>query len=179
MLTTTSRAESARLLARFSRYIATEIDGKWEAYRVASMEVEVRPIQRALVIAGSDERATMFGLYAFAEKYLGVDPLWFWADNPPRKRERLAWDDVKIAADEPTFPYRGWFINDEDLLTEWYNDGGRRNIDYPYYAQVTSPKASARVYEAMLRLQMNLVVPASFVDIRNPAEKRLVDDAAR
>jgi hypothetical protein len=86
---------------------------------------------------------------------------------------------VSIAADEPTFRYRGWFINDEDLLTEWYDNGGDRDIDYPFYAQVTSPKASARVFEAMLRLQMNLVIPASFVDIRNPDEKRLIDDATR
>jgi len=178
VLTTVDRPESAKLLAKFSDDLAG-VEGRWEAYRVASVDGNVGPVGRALLVVGSNERATMFGMYAFAEQYLEVDPLWFWADRPPRKRERLAWDHVRIAADEPTFRYRGWFINDEDLLTEWYDDGGRRDIDYPYYAQVTSPKASARVFEAMLRLQMNLVIPASFVDIRNPDEKRLIDDATR
>ena len=79
-----------------------------------------------------------------------------------------------MASDEPTFRYRGWFINDEDLLTEWFGDGGRRDIAYRYYHQVTSPKATRHVFEALLRLQCNLVIPASFVDIRNPAEERLV-----
>jgi len=179
VLTTVARPESAKLLARFADGVPAELGGKWEAYRIASVDAQVGPIQHALVIAGSNERGTMFGLYAFAEQYLEVDPLYFWADRPPQKRDRLAWDDVRIVADEPTFRYRGWFINDEDLLTEWYSDGGERDIDYPFYAQVTSPKASARVFEAMLRLQMNLVIPASFVDIRNPSEKRLIDDATR
>ena len=31
----------------------------------------------------------------------------------------------------------------------------------------------------MLRLRMNLVIPASFVDIRNPDERRLIDEATR
>lgn len=179
VLLTAAESASAKLLDRFCPGEAARLSGKWEAYRVASVAAEAGPVRHALVIAGSDERGTMFGLYAFAEQYLGVDPLYFWADRPPQKRQRLAWDEVNIGGAEPTFRYRGWFINDEDLLTEWYDDGGARDIDYPFYAQVTSPKASARVFEAMLRLQMNIVIPASFVDIRNPAEKRLVDDAAR
>src|SRR5690606_35932700 len=66
-----------------------------------------------------------------------------------------------------------------DLLTEWYLDGGQRDIDYPFYSRVVSPKASARVFEALLRLQYNLVIPASFVDIRNPDEARLIDEVTR
>jgi hypothetical protein len=121
----------------------------------------------------------MFALYAFIERYLEVDPLYFWADRPPEKRDRLAWDDVHIAAGEPTFRYRGWFINDEDLLSEWRLDGGHREIDYPYYEHVVSPSVARRVFEAMVRLGYNLVIPASFVDIRNPDEARLVEEAAR
>jgi len=187
VLATLARPESAKLLDRLGAAtadglaggLAAGLAGKWEAYRVESVATNAAPIEHALVIAGSDERGTMFGLYAFAEGYLGVAPLHFWADRPPAKRDTLAWDNVSLAAGEPTFRYRGWFINDEDLLTEWYDDGGKRDIEYPFYHQVTSPKASAPLFEAMLRLRMNLVIPASFVDIRNPAEKRLLDDATR
>ena len=179
ILGTVGTPESAELLERFLPGVTSELRGRWEAYRVESVEVSAAPVARALVIAGSDERGTMFGLYAFLEQYLGVDPLYFWSDRPPRKRDRLAWPSVQIAGDEPTFRFRGWFINDEDLLSEWYLDGGARDIDYPYYEHVVSPRASRRVLEALLRLQYNLVIPASFGDIRNPDEARLIDEAAR
>jgi hypothetical protein len=104
---------------------------------------------------------------------------YFWESRPPKKRERLEWDGVDLTGTEPAVRYRGWFVNDEDLLTEWYTDGGRRDIDYPFYATVTSPQASRHVYEAALRLRRNLIIPASFINITNPDEERLVADAVR
>jgi len=179
LLATVSVPGSAERIGALAPQLADALRGKWEAYRVRLVRPEKGDGAPVLLIAGSDERGTMFGLYAFIEQYLGVDPMSFWADRPPRVRPRLAWSDVALESDGPTFRYRGWFINDEDLLTEWRLDGGKRDIRYPYYDIVTSPTVSARVFEAMLRLRMNLVIPASFVDIRNPAEERLVADAAR
>jgi hypothetical protein len=172
VLASLNRPESAALLEKIAPGFGDGLKGKWEAYRVET-------IGGRLIIAGSDERGTMFGLYAFIEKYLGVDPLYYWAGRPPAKRPTLAWDSVKLSAGEPSFKFRGWFINDEDLLTEFRSGGGERRLDYKFYHQVVAPEVSARIYEAALRLQMNLIIPASFVDIRNPAEARLVEDAAR
>ncbi|MCX7010780.1 MAG: glycosyl hydrolase 115 family protein [Kiritimatiellaeota bacterium] len=172
VLLSMNRPASAALLAQLAPGFGDQLKGKWEAYRVENHGGR-------LIIAGSDARGTMFGLYAFIEHYLGVDPLWFWASRPPAQRATLAWDNVKLVAGEPTFKFRGWFINDEDLLTEWKLDGGERHINYPYYQRVISPSVSARVFEAALRLQMNLIIPSSFVDLRNPAEARLIEDAAR
>jgi len=149
-----------------------KLRGKWEAY-------EVHSSNKNLLIAGSDERATMFGIYDFLEKYLGVDPLYFWSDRAPEKRTTLQWDDAAISQSTPSFRYRGWFINDEDLLTEWYETGGVRKIDYPYYGQVVNPAIMKQIVEALVRLRMNLIIPASFIDIRNPAEAALVKEAAR
>ena len=118
---------SAELLARFDPQAAGTLTGKWEAYQVRTRAVSVGPVRQALLITGSEPRGTMFAIYALCEQYLGVDPLYFWADRPPQKRARLAWDKVELATGEPTFRYRGWFINDEDLLTEWYDDGGKRD----------------------------------------------------
>ncbi|HUT89916.1 MAG TPA: glycosyl hydrolase 115 family protein [Thermoguttaceae bacterium] len=179
LLGTVGNPKSAELLERLLPGVVAELSGKWEAYRARSVAAEGAATSQTLVIAGSDERGTMFGLYAFIEQYLKVDPLYFWAARPPENRDRLAWDAVRLAADEPTFKYRGWFINDEDLLSEWHLDGGRRRIDYPYYEHVVSPRVSRRVFEAMVRLGYNLVIPASFVDLRNADEARLVDEAAR
>lgn len=144
----------------------------WEAYRVQS-------VGSNLVLAGSDERGTMFAIYDFIERYLGVDPLYFWSDREPAKRAELRWPNVSIAQNSPTFRYRGWFINDEDLLTEWQESDGRRAIDYPFYGQVVSPKTMRHVVEALVRLRQNLLIPASFIDIRNPAEAALVREATR
>tara|TARA_R110000868_G_scaffold11200_9_gene54940 strand:- start:17141 stop:18997 length:1857 start_codon:yes stop_codon:yes gene_type:complete len=149
-----------------------ELRGKWEAYRVENRGND-------LIIAGSDERGTMFGIYHFIEKYLEVDPLYFWKDREPLKRNTLVWDKVYINQDEPDFKYRGLFINDEDLLTEWMDGGGNRDIDYPYYSQVVHPEVMENLTEAMVRLRYNLIIPASFIDIKNPAEKKLVDIAAK
>jgi hypothetical protein len=151
------------------------LKGKWEAYTVKNYMKD----RHYLVICGSDTRGTMFGVYHFIESYLGVDPLYFWTDREPKKQKTLAWPAVEILQDEPTFAFRGWFINDEDLLTEWMDSPGPRYLDYPYYSQVANPKITERAVEAMLRLRYNLIIPASFIDIGNPPEKQLVDAAAK
>lgn len=83
------------------------------------------------MIAGSDERGTMFGRYHFIEDYLDVDPLYFWKDREPEKKESLAWENFYFYQEEFFFKYRGLFVNDEDLITEWMESGGNRNIDSP------------------------------------------------
>ncbi len=149
-----------------------QIKGKWEAYQIQSADGN-------LVIAGSDERGTMFGVYRFIEDFLGVDPLYFWSDHAPEKKSVLTWDNISVTQASPTFNYRGWFINDEDLLSEWHESGGVRNIDYAFYGQVVNPDIMEKVVESLVRLRMNLIIPASFIDIRNPAEARLVQVAAK
>jgi hypothetical protein len=151
-----------------------KIEGKWEAYRVKNYNND----KNYLVIGGSDYRGIMFGIYDFIDQYLGVDPLYFWTDYEPVKQTELSWPEIDIYQDEPIFKYRGWFINDEDLLTEWMDGAGPRFIDYPYYSQVVNPEIMERAVEALLRLRYNLIIPASFIDISNPPEKQLVDIAS-
>jgi len=172
VLVSLNRPESAALLEKLAPGFGKSLTGKWEAYRVET-------VGKRLIIAGSDERGTMFGLYAFIEQYLGVDPLYYWSSRPPKKRATLAWKSVKISSGEPTFKFRGWFINDEDLLTEWKESGGKRHIDYPYYGQVVHREVMRAVAEALVRSRFNLIIPASFVDILNPTEEALVQECAR
>jgi hypothetical protein len=172
VLASLDRPESAALLEKLAPGFGDGLKGQWEAYRVQN-------VGSRLLIAGSDERGTMFGLYAFIEQYLGVDPLYYWASRPPQPRATLAWDSVQLRSDEPTFRFRGWFINDEDLLTEWKDGGGKRRIDYPYYGQVVSREVMQAVAEALVRSRFNLIIPASFVDILNPPEEALVQECAR
>ena len=163
---------SASLSKSSKVYIATKKSSSWESYQIKTKNGD-------LYITGSDERGTMFGIYHFIEHYLGVDPMYFWKDVAPQKQAILTWKNIDYNSTKPTFKYRGWFINDEDLLTEWYETTGKRHIDYPYYQQVVSPEIMKKVCETAVRMRFNLIIPASFIDIRNPDEAALVNEAAK
>ena len=61
------------------------------------------------------ERAAVFALFAFAERVLGVEPLWWWTDTEPTYRGALALDPAAVAyaSGTPTWRRRGVFPNDE------------------------------------------------------------------
>ena len=145
----------------------------------ASTEGWVRETSsEAVTISGSDPLGTVFGLYAFARTELGIDPLWFWKELPPERRGSIRLEPGRTESTGPTFRFRGWFVNDEDLLTEWQEPSGRRFIRYPFYEQVISLEVADRIFEALLRSGGNLIIPASFVDVMNPPEAALVRRAA-
>ena len=135
--------------------------------------------KNTLVISGSDDRGVMFGVYRFCSDFLNVDPFYFWSDLEPERRTELTWEEgISLVQGEPAFRYRGWFVNDEDFLNGFRpEENGTRQIDYPHYATCFGPGLADRICESAVRAGFNLMVPASFVDILNPDEKRLVDVA--
>ncbi|RYP22028.1 hypothetical protein DL765_001934 [Monosporascus sp. GIB2] len=62
-------------LAQSGKVTVSEIQGKWESFKTSVVESPLPGIERALVIAGSDKRAVMFGLYTLAEQS-GQSPWW-------------------------------------------------------------------------------------------------------
>jgi len=170
---TVSNKAAAKLFSELKVPEVETLTGKWESYRVTSVTGGM------LAVAGSDTRGTMFGLYDFIEQYMHVDPLGFWSGHEPEKRPELKWDLVSIISAPPAFKFIGWFINDEDLLTEWMESGGKRNIDYPYYSQVINLEAMKAVVGALVRSRCNLIIPSSFIDILNPPEAALVEECVR
>lgn len=147
-------------------------DSKWENYDVVVSN-------GILDISGTDERGTMFGIYDFIENYLGVDPLSYWNDTAYPSSDELKWDNVAIHQGTPSVKFRGWFINDEDLLTSWKEPSGKRRIDYAYYTTVANYDIIEHIAEALVRSRYNLIIPASFVNVLNPVEKRIIDICAR
>ena len=147
--------------------------GAPEAYAIRSL-----PGNR-LEIVGSDDLGAVFGIYRFSEEFLGVDPFFFWNGREPRKSDTLAWENVDCAASSPKFRFRGWFINDEDLLTGCFHGDGRRELDYPFYREVVDAAVIDAVAETLLRNYCDLIIPASFVSIMNPPEKALLDVCAK
>lgn len=145
--------------------------GAPESYCIGAEADKVR-------IRGVDELGVIYGIYRFSHEFLGVDPYWYFKDLEPEPREAVAVPLGTMRSKPATFRYRGWFVNDEDLLTEWKDGGGTRHIDYPFYGQVTHLDVIDRIFEALLRAGGNLVIPASFVDVMNEPEARLAQRAA-
>lgn len=109
----------------------------------------------ALVATGADMRGTIYAAYALSEEILGVDPWYYWVDKEPAARTKI---EIQAGFDRqfgsPTFRYRGWFINDEDLLAGFAPDPLRENV--------FSLEMFDRIYETLLRLRGNMIVPATF-----------------
>ncbi len=110
---------------------------------------------KTLAATGADKRGAIYAAYALSEQILGVDPWYFWVDHEPSPRQQ-----IEVAADfnkdsgSPTFGYRGWFINDEDLLNSFAPDPLREN---PYSLEMLD-----RICETLLRMRGNMIVPGTF-----------------
>ncbi len=95
------------------------IKGKWESFATQLVKNPVPGCPQALVIAGSDPRGTIFGIYDISEQ-IGVSPWYFWADVPVKKNTNIYVLPEKKVQGPPTVKYRGFFLNDEQpALTNW------------------------------------------------------------
>lgn len=135
------------------------IAGKWETWLIQVIEKPLPGIRRALVIAGSDQRGTIFGVYDLS-KQIGVSPWYWWDDVPPRQRRALYILPGRHSMGEPAVKYRGFFINDENPQTgtwaPWYFGPGL----VPGYEGGLNHKYWEKVFEVMLRLKANYLWPA-------------------
>lgn len=53
-----------------------DVRGKWESFVIQTLDRPLAGIERAIVIAGSDKRGTIYGLYDLSTQ-MGVSP-WYW-----------------------------------------------------------------------------------------------------
>jgi len=121
-----------------------------------------------IIISADGYLGTLWGIYTFCERFLGIDPCYLFNDFEIKKVEALEIADIYIDDKPKSFGFRGVFINDEDFLTDWKDGGGPRHMDYPYYNNTVAPSVMDMVVETVLRNKMNLVIPATFLDIDNP-----------
>lgn len=129
-----------------------QLRGKREKYIMTTVERPLPGIDRALVIAGSDKRGTIYGVYELSEQ-IGVSPWRFWADVPVEHRDVLSIAEGTYSAGEPVVRYRGIFLNDEaPCLTSWVRHRfGTDYGDHRFYEHV---------FELILRLRGNFLWPA-------------------
>ncbi len=104
----------------------------------------------------------IYGIYAVSEEWLGIPALWYWMDHQPERRSSVVIpNDFLLQSRRPVFKYRGWFINDEDLLSHWAAD--------PFSG--ISYEAYQRVFEALLRSRGNMIVPGTSIFADEPCWK--------
>ncbi|MCR5159628.1 MAG: glycosyl hydrolase 115 family protein [Prevotella sp.] len=121
------------LKGRREKYVITVADGR-------------------LVIAGSDRRGTIYGIYELSRQ-LGVSPWYWWADVPVQSHARAFVKRGIYTDGEPSVEFRGIFLNDEaPCLTSWVkNTWGTDYGDHRFYE---------KVFELILRLKGNMMWPA-------------------
>jgi hypothetical protein len=142
-----------------------DILGKWESFVIQVVDKPFPGTEKGLVIAGSDKRGTIYGIYEISEK-IGVSPWHWWADVPVRKSSDLFVSPGRFVYGEPSVKYRGIFLNDEaPALTNWVAwkygmvpvsakppvPSGVANYGHEFYS---------RIFELLLRLKANYLWPA-------------------
>lgn len=121
----------------------SKVRGQWESYLIDQ-------VNGNLVIAGSDKRGTIYGIYEIS-KQIGVSPWYWWADVPIRHQDNLYYTAGRILQPSPKVKYRGIFINDE-----WPSFGGWTKTKFGGQ----NSKAYTHIFELLLRLKANYLWPA-------------------
>ncbi len=90
-----------------------DVQGKWETSLIQVVDHPFPGIGKGLIIAGSDKRGTIFGMFDLSAQ-IGVSPWNWWADVPVEPRSEIYVKLGRYNLGEPKVKYRGIFINDEE-----------------------------------------------------------------
>ncbi|QNE39648.1 glycosyhydrolase [Hymenobacter sp. NBH84] len=137
-------------LVRDKKLDVSGVVGKWEVFVEQIVDKPMPGVDRALVIAGSDKRGTIYGIYDLSEQ-MGVSPWYWWADVPTKPQKALYVAAGRHTQGEPKVKYRGIFINDEaPAMSGWTKEkfGGFNSKMYTH------------MFELILRLKGNYLWPA-------------------
>ncbi|MEU1439124.1 glycosyl hydrolase 115 family protein [Streptomyces sp. NPDC005786] len=146
------------LIARGKLDVST-IRGTWETSLQTVVDKPLPGVDRAFVIAGSDQRGTIFGTYDVS-RGIGVSPWYWWDDVAPVQRNEIHVLPGRHTQGTPAVKYRGFFINDENpALGTWapafFGPGKAPGFENGFNADFY-----ARIFEVMLRLKANYLWPA-------------------
>ncbi|MCM3627909.1 glycosyl hydrolase 115 family protein [Paenibacillus glycanilyticus] len=147
---TIGKCELVDSLVKEGKLEACELTGKWESFVLQTVASPLPGVAEALVIAGSDKRGTIYGIYDLCEQ-IGVSPWHYWADVPILKRTALMFRNGLYKQGEPSVKYRGIFLNDEGpSLMAWVRENFG-DFKHNFYENV---------FELLLRLKANYLWPA-------------------
>ncbi|PSK80444.1 glycosyl hydrolase family 115 (putative glucuronidase) [Prolixibacter denitrificans] len=166
---TVGRSSLIQHLIEKHKIDVSDIKGKWEATVTQVVDNPFPGVKKALVIAGSDKRGTIYGLFDLSRN-IGVSPWNWWADVPVPVRTAVYVKQGRYLVDSPKVKYRGIFLNDEEpALGRWAvaNYGG---FNHKFYE---------KVFELLLRLRGNYMWPAMWwasFNSDDPENPKLADE---
>jgi lysophospholipase L1-like esterase len=181
---TLGRSEVIDGLVAAGKLDAAALRGRWEAFLIETVDRPMPGVDQALIIAGSDKRGTIYGIYELSQQ-IGVSPWYWWADVPPAQREALFIRPGRRVEAGPAVKYRGLFLNDEHPnLTNWVrakfgNVIPQANPRAPANIANYGREFYTRLFEVMLRLRANYLWPAMWNNAFNeddPENARLADE---
>src|ERR1035438_2249603 len=105
---TIGKSEIIDRLAAEGKLDTNEVSGRWESHVLQVVKNPLPGVDAALVIAGSDRRGTIYGIYQLSE-LIGVSPWYWWADVPVKKRNSVAIRGDVFKQGPPAVKYRGIF----------------------------------------------------------------------
>ncbi len=156
-------------LIRDHKIDVTAIADKWESFLILVVPKPLPGVASALIIAGSDKRGTIYGIYDLSDQ-IGVSPWYWWADVPVQHRDELFVKPGIHVQGPPAVKYRGIFLNDEaPSLTGWVKEK-YGNYNHEFYT---------KVFELLLRLKANYLWPAMWNNAFNeddPLNAQLADE---
>lgn len=140
-----------RRLMKAAGIEAGVLEGKNEKFLITTLRAPLpESEEEILLIAGSDKRGTIYGIYELSAR-IGVSPWYWWMDVPAEQHDAIHIKRGVYTHGEPAVKYRGLFINDEwPCLGSWATGkfGGFNSKMYEH------------VYELLLRLKANFLWPA-------------------
>jgi len=181
---TVGRSRMIDALIKSGKIDGAAIAGKWESFLIQVVDAPAPGIERGLVIAGSDKRGTIYGVYDLSEQ-IGVSPWYWWADVPAEHHDTLVVQTGRFVHGPPSVKYRGIFLNDEAPdLTNWVKAkfgtvAPRENPLIPPGIANYGHEFYAKLFEVMLRLRANYLWPAMWNNAFNeddPENARLADE---
>ena len=156
-------------LIREGKIDVKSVEGKWESFLIQVVTNPLPGVASALVIAGSDKRGTIFGVYDLSNQ-IGVSPWYWWADVPIPHHDELFVKPGRYVQGPPAVKYRGIFLNDEaPSLSGWVQEK-YGNYNHEFYT---------KVFELLLRLKANYLWPAMWNNAFNeddPLNPKLADE---
>jgi Glycosyl hydrolase family 115 len=136
-----------------------------ESFSMSMQSLNGPAARKAILLTGADIRGTIYAVYEFSQEFLGVDPLYYWTDHEPPHRGTIEIPaGLSKSFPVPVSAYRGFFINDEDLLTGWAPGEAKDKTGI-------SLEVWNKIYETILRLKGNMVAPGTWIFPDDPQGK--------
>ncbi|MDR1783684.1 MAG: glycosyl hydrolase 115 family protein [Dysgonamonadaceae bacterium] len=137
-------------LLKENKISASELAGKREKYIITLVSNPADGVEKAIVIAGSDKRGTIYGIYELSQQ-IGVSPWYWWADVPVVHKDNLYFKPGVYTEGEPQVTYRGIFINDEAPAFQGWCEEKFGGVNSKMYRHI---------FELILRNKGNFFWPA-------------------